>query len=89
MEKLKNLPLSTHWKIHLILLGAGIFVGLVFGQLFSATILGGIFMNVGFAVMIAGIVWQILFLKCPHCGYHFHLRRPLSNFCPDCGKAIR
>ena len=85
MEQLKRLSLSTHWKIHLISFAVGVVIGLTSSQ-FSEDVNFG--MMIGFGLMIVVFVWQILFLKCPHCGYHFHLRRPLSNYCPDCGEKI-
>ena len=87
MDRLKNLPLTTHWKISLIADTIGVFVGLVCSQ-FSESMMGSIGMNIGFILLIFGFIWGILFLKCPHCGCRFHLKRPLSSYCPDCGKKI-
>lgn len=87
MKNPKKLPLTKHWKIHLILLALGIFIGLVSSQ-FSASIIGSIGMIIGFILVILGFAWQILFLKCPHCGYGFHLKRPIANHCPNCGEKI-
>ena len=85
MKRLKNLSLSTHWIIPLIFLMVGAVVGLLSSQ-FSADI------NIGtlgaFILIIISFVWQIVFLKCPHCGYHFHLRRPVTLHCPNCGEKI-
>ena len=87
VKKLKNLPLSTHWKIHLVSMVAGLLIGLVSSQ-FSQSIAGTVGMVAGFILILASFAWQILFVKCPHCGFHFHLKRPLSNHCPDCGEKL-
>lgn len=85
MERLKKLPLTTHWIIHLISLIGGAFVGLVSSQLNVDVNIG---MIVGFILIIMSFVWQIVFLKCPHCGHHFHLRQPVAPHCPSCGEKI-
>ena len=85
MKMIKNLPLTTHWIIHLISLMVGGVVGLISSQ-FSVDI--NIGMIVGFILIIISLVWQIIFLKCPHCGHHFHLKRPITPHCPNCGKKI-
>lgn len=85
MEKLKSLPLTMHWIIHLISFIAGAFVGLVSSQF---TVNVNIGMIVGFILIILSFVWQMVFLKCPHCGHHFHLRQPVTPHCPICGEKI-
>ena len=85
MERLKKLPLRTHWIIHLLSIIVGGFIGLVSSQFNVYVNIG---MIVGFVLIIFSFVWQIIFLKCPHCGYRFHLRRPVSSHCPNCGEKI-
>ena len=87
MNQLSQLTLADHWKIYIKTLISGLIIGLVFTQ-FSETIVGKIGMVIGFGLMIGAFVWQILFLKCPKCGYRFHLKRPLRNYCPACGEMI-
>ncbi len=85
MKRLRKLPLTTHWIIHLISLMGGAFVGLVSSQ-FSMDVNIGVI--VGVILIIMSFVWQIVFLKCPHCGYHFRLRQPVTPHCPNCGEKI-
>ena len=87
MKNPSSLPLAVHWKIYLLTFILGTFLGLVSSQ-FSAYLAGSVGMIIGFILVIAAFVWQILFLKCPKCGFRFHLRRPLSNHCPDCGERL-
>lgn len=87
MKKLKALPLTTHWKIQLILFGVGLFIGLVCSQ-FSQYALGVVGMILGFGLILLSFAWQLVFVKCPRCGHGFHLRRPLSKHCPECGEKI-
>ena len=86
MERLKRLSLTTHWLIHLLSLMVGGLIGFVSSQ-FSADVNIGVI--AGFFLIILSFAWQFTFLKCPHCGYHFHLRRPVSSHCPNCGEKIR
>lgn len=88
MKNLKNLPLSTHWKIYLTSFALGTFIGLMSSQ-FSVSVVGSIGMIIGIVLIVGAFTWQILFLKCPRCGFRFHMKRPLSNHCPDCGERIR
>jgi len=83
MEKLKKLPVTTHSAIFYICLLAGIFIGAVSRQFDF-----GIGMMLGFVLLVAGVVWHIVFLRCPHCGHHFHYRQPIPKFCPNCGKQV-
>ena len=86
MKKLKTLPLATHLKIFMILTFSGCFIGLVSSQFSSGDLNVG--MALGLILLIAGILWHILFMKCPHCGRHLNPRTGLSNFCPDCGEKL-
>ena len=85
MKKLKELPLTTHFKIHLVLLISGLFIGLVSSQF---TRDGNAGMVIGFVLMLAGLLWRPVFLRCPHCGHHFHVRQAIPKHCPDCGGKI-
>jgi len=82
IEKLKNLPITTHYSIQIICWIAGIIIGLV-GSQFS--MVGSI---IGLILMITGFVWHFLFLRCPHCRHSFHVRQPIPKYCPNCGKQV-
>ncbi len=45
-----------------------------------------IFLLIGSVVMISGIIPDILYNKCPHCGKH--LGRNEADYCQFCGKPI-
>ena len=85
-EKVKNLPLGTHYLIYLITLLGGCAIGWIGCQL------PGDGMNIplllGMIMGIVGILWWILFLKCPYCGRHLSPRSGLSNYCPRCGEKL-
>lgn len=83
LEKLKKLPIATHFRIQIGIMVAGIFIGAVSSQ-FDFTI-GTI---IGFVLMIGSFVWHGVFLRCPHCGHHFHFRQAIPKFCPNCGKQV-
>lgn len=83
MKDPRKLPLSTNKAIALAAMFGGAVLGLIFSQ-FSWD-LG---MVLSFLVVIAGIVWHILFVKCPYCGHCFGPRERISNFCPHCGRKL-
>lgn len=66
---------------------AAMFGGAVFGLIFSQ-FSWDFGMIASLFLMISGIVWHILFVKCPHCGHSFGPRESVSNFCPHCGKKL-
>ena len=82
-EKLKNLPITTHSVIRLVVWFAGIFIGLVCSQF--EWLPGSV---VGLILMLGGFLWHYLFLRCPHCRHIFNLRSPIPHYCPNCGKQI-
>ena len=84
-EKVKNLPLGTHFLIYLIAILGGCAIGLIGAEL--PGIASGILLLLGFMLAICGILWWILFLKCPHCGRHLRLW-VMSNYCPGCGEQL-
>ena len=85
-EKVKNLPLGTHYLIYLIALLGGCAIGWIGCQL------PGDGMNIplllGMIMAIIGILWWIFFLKCPYCGRHLSPRSGISNYCPRCGEKL-
>ena len=83
MKKLKQLSIATHWMIHLITTLAGCGIGLISSQ-FGASVI----MTISFILMTAGIVWHIVFVKCPYCGKHMNPRAGLPNYCPECGEKL-
>ena len=86
MKKLKALPLTSHLKIFMILMASGCLIGWVSTEFSTGGL--NIGMALGLILLISGILWHILFMKCPHCGRHLNPRAGLSNFCPDCGEKL-
>lgn len=84
--KLKELSLRTHFNIRTSLMIIGLLIAL-FARSFSRFDMN-IGMWVGLIMMIGGIIWHILFIRCPHCGSPFHLRGGIPKHCPECGKYI-
>ena len=87
MEKLKKLPLSTHFAIYAICLAVGVIIVMVSNK-FSTDGSVNAAMVFASAVMLAGFVWHSIFLRCPHCDAHFHFKALLPKICPDCGKEV-
>ena len=83
LNKIKNLPLSTHLKIFMILTASGCVIGLISTEFSTGDLNFG--MALGLILLIIGILWHIVFVRCPHCGHHFRFRASISNYCPDCG----
>lgn len=38
--------------------------------------------------VIAGVVWRVIFIKCPHCGDGLTGSRVIPHSCPSCGKSL-
>ena len=86
MKKLKALPLATHLKISTILMASGCLIGWISAEFSTGEL--NIGMALGLILLFGGIIWHILFMRCPHCGRHLNPRAGLSNFCPECGEKL-
>ena len=82
LKRLRSLPLHTHRGISFVSMLGGSILGWICTQ-FSARL--NLLLVICFIGLIGGIVWHIVFVRCPHCGHHFNPRASISNFCPDCG----
>lgn len=86
-EKLENLCLKTHVKIHTVLLLGGLIVTSIgakiseFGSLHPVA-------WIGIVLIAAAMLWRFLFIKCPHCGSKLYSVRELPDYCPDCGEKL-
>lgn len=84
-DRLRALPLRTHKTISFLsILGCSI-LGWILTQISSHTNFALIICFIG---LTGGIIWHIVFVRCPHCGHHFNLRTAISNFCPECGEKL-
>ena len=84
---LKNLPFNTHLNIHY----AACFIGAVImmlGCYISQPLTLHPIVYAGMVILAAGLVWRILFVKCPHCGNGLYNCRSLPKHCPDCGEKL-
>ena len=86
MKKLKNLPITEHYAIHIVSMILGAIIALIGIQFTPEINVGTI---IGVILMIVSLVWRFLFLKCPHCHCYFNMRAPLPTFCPNCGERIK
>ena len=86
MKKLKNLPITEHYVIHVVSMILGAIIALIGIQFTKEINVGTI---IGVILIIASLVWRFLFVKCPHCHCYFSMRAPLPTFCPNCGERIK
>ena len=85
IDRLRALPLRTHKGISFLsTLGCSV-LGWVITQ-FSERM--NFALVICFMGLIVGIIWHIVFVRCPHCGHHFNPRAAIANFCPECGKKL-
>ena len=85
IKRLRALPLHIHKAISFLsMLGSSI-LGWICSQFSPDLNLG---MMLCFLGLIGGIVWHIIFVRCPHCGHSFNPRASISNFCPYCGEKL-
>ena len=85
LERIRALPVHTHKSISLISMFSGAVIGWVSCQLSEDV---NIVMILSLVAMIGGILWHILFVRCPHCGHHFNPRASILNYCPECGERL-
>lgn len=45
-----------------------------------------LWLAIGF--VIVGVIWRIIFIKCPHCGDGLTASRRIPKICPNCGKSL-
>ena len=83
-EKLENLYLETHVKIHTALLLAGILVAGIGAKISEFENLHPVAW-IGIVLIAVAMLWRFLFIKCPHCGSKLYSVRSLPQHCPGCG----
>lgn len=86
MKKLSELSLHTHFSIRTVIVVIGVIITLISQSSSRNEINAG--MIVGLILIVCGILWHILFVRCPHCGSHLSLKQALPKYCPWCGKHI-
>ena len=86
LEKLKKLPLQTHFGIRTGLMIVGLPLLVIARASSHGSVNAG--MWIGLILTAASILWHVLFVRCPHCGSPFRLRGGIPRHCPECGKYI-
>lgn len=87
MDNLKHLPLKQRLHLHYGLMLAGAVITML-GCHWSENFRLHPVAWLGIAVMAAGLIWRILFIKCPHCGDGLYSARSSLKHCPNCGKEL-
>ena len=86
-EKIQSLPFKTKLNIHHLLCGIGAIItmlGCYISKPFSLHFVAWL----GLAVIGAGLVFRILYIKCPHCGDGLYQTHARLDYCPACGKKL-
>lgn len=86
LKKLRELSLHTHFNIRTGLMVVGLPVLVIARSARRGSTNAG--MWIGLILVIASILWHVLFVRCPHCGSPFRLRGGIPKHCPECGKYI-
>ena len=86
LKKLREIPIRTHFHIRTGLISIGLVIALIARP--AARDGRNALMWVGLILMLSGMIWHILFIRCPHCGSAFRLRGGIPRYCPECGKYI-
>lgn len=86
-DRILSLPFKTRLNIHYAACGLGGVVTMV-GCYISEPYTLHFAAWLGIILIAAGLIWRILFIKCPHCGNGLYGCRVLPKHCPDCGKEL-
>ena len=81
---MKNLTVRQH---HWISLGIAI-LGMLMAGLPICGIGSKVLFWVGLAIIMAASVYNIHFVRCPHCGERPRIPRYVPEYCPHCGKKM-
>lgn len=84
--KKKEKTLHDHLAVmeRLLFIGFAIMVIPVF---FTSDLWTGIFLFLGFGIMVAACIYRNKYFKCPHCDGKLNVRG-VPKHCPDCGKEL-
>ena len=83
IKRLRGLSLQVHRTVSTVAILASGIIGWICTQ-FDA-IFGVVLCAI---VLVGSIAWDIVFVRCPHCGHHFNPRALIPNFCPECGEKL-
>lgn len=85
LKKLKKLPFKARLYIHYLLCVVGSVLMMVSGNFhnfYPLMITGGL-------ILVLGLVFRILLIKCPHCGDGLYQDHADLKTCPKCGKPLQ
>ena len=74
--------------IGFIVIMAGIFVAMLPLIFPSIQDIYMIFLCIGGIISFSGVIFEVLFIRCPHCGRMLNLHGSSPEYCPHCGEKI-
>ncbi len=77
MKKLKKIR---------IMVWSGIILGSIIFLCFKTTLV--LISFFGLLLVVATLIYDGMYFKCPYCNKHLDLRTPITEFCSKCGKHI-
>ena len=80
-----NRKLKQHFLIHLSLLWGGLALAVI-ASLARPPMTWLLW--VGLAIALGGLVYRVIFVKCPYCADTLAGSRTLPRRCPNCGKEL-
>ena len=83
---MKSQSFIKHIRISVILILAGWAIALLSICLFKSV---SWLSFIGLALVIAGILWRLHYIKCPHCFDKLLGCRVIPKYCPNCGKELQ
>ena len=86
-EKIEALSFKAKLNIHHLLCGIGgivVMVGCYLSKPYTLHFVAWL----GLTLIAGGLIWRILFIKCPHCGDGLYQSQAALKFCPNCGKKL-
>lgn len=86
-EKLEALPFKTKMNLLYLLCGIGSMITIA-GCAMSKNYTLHFVAWLGIAMIAAGLVFRILYIKCPHCGDGLYRQRNYLSRCRNCGKKL-
>ena len=70
-----------------IIIGIGTLLAVI-GAMTTQEYKVNLFLAIGFIVIISGIIYHLLMVRCPYCGHSLAGYRPLPKNCPECHKTF-
>ena len=83
----ESMNFKTRLNIHYLLMVAGAVITML-GCYLSRDFHLHPLAWLGIVLMALGLVWRILYIKCPHCGDGLYGTRTQLKHCPNCGRKL-